>query len=86
VSSKICASLLSNCVLLYGTLNALLDTADTNFVLILFCIEDTIFLGLLALLVHIEIDVVTACLLDGFIVQPLECPDIVALSLGSKIL
>jgi len=71
---------------LCGTLNALLDTADTNFVLILFCIEDTIVLGLLALLVHIEIDVVTACLFDGFTVHPLECPDIVAFSLGSKIL
>jgi len=71
---------------LSGTFNALSDTVDTNFVLILFCIEDTIVLGLLALLVHIEIDVVTACLFDGIMVHPLECPDIVTFSLGSKIL
>lgn len=84
MSSKASRSLLSDCVLFSGVFSALLDTADPSFVLTLFCTTDTVVLGLL---MHTAIDVVTAAgLFNGTVVQPLDCPDTVVLSLASETL
>lgn len=62
----------------------MLDTAGTTFVLILFCSVLTTVLGLLALLVHMEVVVVTICLFNVTAVHSLGCPDTVVLSLESE--
>jgi len=75
--SSCCKSLLSECTLFSGVLNAIpLETAGTTFVLTLFCIVLVNILRLLqSVFVHVEISEVTTCLFNETVVRVLECFD-----------